>query len=389
MSDPLLLLPPEELEEVLEMLENPYDENENKDSGLQGEMENLPPQEGFDTLGLDAFGPPSNSGVQENLLDNLGLQELYSSNCADKYSSPHSEDSILESKGDMKIEPIESDEVARYSEVQESMHVKRTGLFKIRLTCEGVPSFDGSTFHIRLMLVRDHESFRDLPVDKVCKKHEDQGGNELNNHVLRYSKDYNFYPANYVEGYRPSIVFEVPAPEDGKIDVPFGVYFICNDSCVTSQQMVSGSKSMAHKARPLRLVCTLEIRRNFQMEILQRSSMLLWIKAALDKTHLIREQRRGPQGGLAQKLKRESESEPGNSRVKKRKAKKRKVGDEKVKVPTSMEVSQPEPPVDHMELLLFERVYHEADQVMAADNLYLEMLTKIIARNEAVDKNLQ
>ena len=111
MSDPLLLLPPEELEEVLEMLENPYDENENKDSGLQGEMENLPPQEGFDTLELDSFGPPSNSGVQENLLDNLGLQELYSSNCADKYSSPHSEDSILESKGDMKIEPIESDEV--------------------------------------------------------------------------------------------------------------------------------------------------------------------------------------------------------------------------------------------------------------------------------------
>ena len=75
--------------------------------------------------------------------------------------------------------------------------------------------------------------------------------------------------------------------------------------------------------------------------------------------------------------------------MKKRKAEKRKVGDEKVKVPTSMEVSQPEPPVDHMELLLSERVYHEADQVAAADNLYLEMLTKIIARNEAVDKNLQ
>ena len=79
-----------------------------------------------------------------------------------------------------------------------------------------------------------------------------------------------------------------------------GVYFKCNDSCgecfhlflqlknklllkhfhclffsidlfaVTSQQMVSESKSMAHKARDLRLVTTLEIRKNFKMEIIQR-----------------------------------------------------------------------------------------------------------------------
>ena len=39
---------------------------------------------------------------------------------------------------------------------------------------------------------------------------------------------------------------------------------------VTSQQMVSESKSMAHKARDLRLVTTLEIRKNFKMEIIQR-----------------------------------------------------------------------------------------------------------------------
>ena len=38
---------------------------------------------------------------------------------------------------------------------------------------------------------------------------------------------------------------------------------------VTSQ-MLSESKSMTHKARDLRLVHTLEIRRNFKMEILQR-----------------------------------------------------------------------------------------------------------------------
>ena len=109
---------------------------------------------------------------------------------------------------------------------------------------------------------------------------------------------------------------------------------------------------------------------------------------------------RGPQGGLAQKLKREN-NEPGTTRAKKRKAKKRKIGDDKVKVASTMEshipdnepgvapCPQPEPPVDLMELLLSERVYHEEDQGVALNNLYEEMFRKTVAHNEAVIKNLQ
>jgi len=375
------------------MLEN--DENENGDSGLQGK--NLPRQEVINTPGLDVFGPPSyvenkDSGEQENqnLLDTLGHEDFFPPNYAEQLDCVE-EDKLLESKGATIIEGIESDEVAKYSERQKCMHVKRTGLFKIRVTCEGVPSPDDSTFYIRVMLVRDHEGFTHIPVDQVCEKHDE--GDELKKHVLRYSKDYNFYPAIYVNGYRPSIVVEVPPPEDGNIVVTMGVYFKCNDSCVTSQQMVSESKSMAHKARDLRLVTTLEIRKNFKMEIIQRNSMLLWIKAALDKTHLIREHRRGPQGGLAQKLKRENnEPEPGTSTstsTSTSNKKKRKIGDHKVKVPACGQCGQPAPPVDHMEELLKERVYREEDQVAAADQMYLEMLGKVKAHNEAVNKNPQ
>ena len=94
---------------------------------------------------------------------------------------------------------------------------------------------------------------------------------------------------------------------------------------------------------------------------------------------------RGPQGGLAQKLKRENtEPEPGTSTSTSNK-KKRKIGDHKVKVPCG----QPAPPVDHMEELLKERVYREEDQVAAADQMYLEILGKIHAHNEAVNKNPQ
>jgi len=249
----------EKVDEICRELEKPFDENENEDFGLQGE--NLPPQKG-----LDVFEPTSYA-ENANLLDTLGQEDLYPANYAEQLNCVE-EDRILESKGAIKIEGIESDEVAKYSELQKCMHVKRAGLFKIRIICEDVPSSDDSNYYIRLVLVRDHEGFTHIPVDQVCEKHYE--GDELKKHVLRYSKDYNFFPAIYVDGYRPSIVFEVPPPEDGKIVVTLGVEFKCNDSCVTSQEMSSESKSMAHKARDLRLVHTLEIRRNFKMEIIQR-----------------------------------------------------------------------------------------------------------------------
>ena len=61
------------------------------------------------------------------------------------------------------------------------MHVKRTGHFKIRVTCEGIKlinkeiilqaDFSGVpssfAFFLRLMLVRDHYGFTHIPVDQV------------------------------------------------------------------------------------------------------------------------------------------------------------------------------------------------------------------------------
>ena len=96
----------------------------------------------------------------------------------------------------------------------------------------------------------------------------------------------------------------------------------------------------------------------------------------------------GKQTGLVQKLKRENtESEPGTSTLTSNKEK-RKIGDHKEKVLCAACV-QPTPPVDHMEELLKERLYREEDQVAAADQMYLEILGKIIAHNKAVNKNPQ
>ena len=91
----------------------------------------------------------------------------------------------------------------------------------------------------------------------------------------------------------------------------------------------------------------------------------------------------GKQTGLVQKLKRENtESEPGTSTLTSNKR------DHKEKVLCATCV-QPTPPVDHMEELLKERLYREEDQVAAADQMYLEILGKIIAHNKAVNKNPQ
>ena len=138
MSDPPQGMLPEEWSEICRLLKIPYDESENEDSEQQGAVENIPFEEGFENFippnsaenenselqgemdNLPSHHIPPNyaenedSGVHENLFDSLGQEELYPSNYAEQYSSPHSEDSILESKqGDikMKIEPIEIDEV--------------------------------------------------------------------------------------------------------------------------------------------------------------------------------------------------------------------------------------------------------------------------------------
>ena len=97
-----------------------YAESENTDSGVQGmQGEPLPPQEGIDTLGLDVFGPPcyaenEDSGEQENqnLLDTLGHKEFFPPNYAEQLDCVE-EDRLLESKGAIIIEGIESDEVGK------------------------------------------------------------------------------------------------------------------------------------------------------------------------------------------------------------------------------------------------------------------------------------
>ena len=145
MLDPPQGMLPEEWSEICRLLKIPYDESENEDSGLQGAMENLPSHEGFEDFPpqnsaenenselrgemdiLPSHHIPPNyaenedSGVQENLLDTLGQEDLYPSNYAEQYSSTHTEDSILESKKGgikMKIEPIEIDEVGNILKIQ-------------------------------------------------------------------------------------------------------------------------------------------------------------------------------------------------------------------------------------------------------------------------------
>ena len=101
---------------------------------------------------------------------------------------------------------------------------------------------------------------------------------------------------------------------------------------------------------------------------------------------------RGPQGGLAQKLKREQEPEPGTSTLTSTSTstssstinKRRKTGDKKVKVPASMGVApcgQPAPPVDHLKLLLNERVYHAENQATAINSLIDEIVRNTVAWN--------
>jgi hypothetical protein len=176
------------------------------------------------------------------------------------------------------------------------------------------------------MLVRNHNGFTHLPVDRVCDV------TSLTSTALAMNWKARFFafqktkililPTMLTESVLPLFLrwaamlscvlveslcqcwFQVPPPENGRIDLLLTVYFTCNDSCVNSQTYNETTKSvcMPHKGRDLRLIHTLEIKRNYKMEILQRCSTFLWIKADISRPHVLKKERRSAVGGLGSEI---------------------------------------------------------------------------------------
>ena len=100
---------------------------------------------------------------------------------------------------------------------------------------------------------------------------------------------------------------------------------------------------------------------------------------------------RGPQGGYAQKLKREN----GEPESQKKKAKKiKKEGSPTSAGPSNRNkkkqtATTPPETVDHIDSILSLRVYNAEDQTAAFSEVIEEMGQRIIAYNEAGNKSLQ
>ena len=100
---------------------------------------------------------------------------------------------------------------------------------------------------------------------------------------------------------------------------------------------------------------------------------------------------RGPQGGYAQKLKREN----GEPESQKKKAKKiKREGSPTSAGPSNRNkkkqtATTPPETVDHIESILSLRVYNAEDQTAAFSEVIEEMGQRIIAYNEAGNKSLQ
>ena len=100
---------------------------------------------------------------------------------------------------------------------------------------------------------------------------------------------------------------------------------------------------------------------------------------------------RGPQGGYAQKLKREI-GEPESHKKKTKKIKKEgsptTAGSSNRNKKKQTSTAPPET-VDHIESILSLRVYNAEDQTAALEEVIDEMGQRIFAHNEAVNKSLQ
>lgn len=180
-------------------------------------------------------------------------------------------------------------------------------------------------FYWRYLLLRTNQIYASYPVDLICKGHQIENDKNVKN-ILRPLPGQ--VRSHLVEDEHPSLLFQThpmtgneltEVGKLGSIEDLHEFYFSCNDSCVTCSMadriQSKSAKTMKMAARDLRLVITLEKKTPDGMEVIARRSELVWPKAQVCTRDLEKEERRLPQGGSAQKIRREARAAETTSKA--------------------------------------------------------------------------
>ena len=225
----------------------------------------------------------------------------------------------LEEKGQMTIKFLDTDN-AKHSPHNNYLHVKSaTGYnnpgFQTEITFQNVQKRKRTTkYYLRCYLTRSNSEARHIPVDKVCEKHLPQG-DTMPNHVLRHGDDNpDILDAEYIDGTQPSIRFQLRPPEKDNnhsnvIRITVRMYMMCFDSC-RNMQNPDPKTPTKYIVRDLQMVQTLEVQEHGDWNTTHQRTWPIWPKAVICKRELHINPRRGPQGGLAYKMKQDEDRQP-------------------------------------------------------------------------------
>jgi hypothetical protein len=190
---------------------------------------------------------------------------------------------------------VEPTEICTLSD-KTGWHIKRkAGLMEIQIEASNLKPDE--SLRIRTVLVKKHQTYCSVSIDRICHKHQEEITTDQN-HVLQAAPGYQFHYGK--DGPRQSIIFPMKTREDGTIKGTIGVRWMCNDSCNTS---ADPTFTPTHASRDQYLILTLESRKH--RSVLARRKILVWPKANVGSRDLHKKERRLPQGGLGHLLKKQ------------------------------------------------------------------------------------
>ena len=191
--------------------------------------------------------------------------------------------------------------LTRYSEDNKLYHIKSgpTGQFMINTNYQHIKASEQDTFFIRSVLIKKNSVYRVYPVNRICDKHSYAKNYYENNNPIQaaimtpkceYSHSQTLPRSSMIHWCNPP-------NHEGTIKTSINLMFPCNDTCPNSTY--SHILKNMEASRDLKLIQTLEVLRDNNIQILARHCTDLWIKSNICARDLIKTERRKPKGSLS------------------------------------------------------------------------------------------
>lgn len=222
----------------------------------------------------------------------------------------------FEEFGQMELE-IHENKNCRKSKYT-GIHIERkTGLLTIKVSIKNeidpeTQTQEHSRLQTKATIFRENKAYTHFPIQTICEHHQNEHEDKtLINHVLRAIPDEN-NPSTYKTDTRNSIVFPMKQHKEYMTNKMM-LNFMCNDTCQTNYQQDFKAKESSRDR-----CISITIENPDTDQIIARTNINIWVKAAVKEKDLWKMTRREAKGGAAQTQqyrKRETEKQIHNTKL--------------------------------------------------------------------------